>query len=59
MGEYLLYKKEQRFSLLLFGADNRGRTCMKSLSYGPEPYASANSAISAYLVLIVLLRVVR
>lgn len=22
--------------LLLFGADNRGRTCMKSLSYGPD-----------------------
>ena len=31
-----------------FGADNRSRTCMNVSSYGPEPYASANSAISAY-----------
>ena len=40
-------KAEAKFNLLQLGADNRGRTCMKSLSYGPEPYASANSAISA------------
>ena len=33
-----------------FGADKRTRTSMKLPSYGPEPYASANSAISALLV---------
>ena len=33
-----------------FGADKRTWTSMKLPSYGPEPYASANSAISALLV---------
>ena len=33
------------------GADDRTWTCMKLLSYGPEPYASANSATSANKVL--------
>ena len=31
-----------------YGADDRTWTCMKSLSHGPEPCASANSATSAY-----------
>ncbi len=39
-------------NLVDFGADNRNRTCMKSLSYGPEPYASTNSAISAIAYLV-------
>ena len=33
---------------LLLGAGNRTWTCMNLHSYGPEPYASANSAIPAY-----------
>ena len=33
-----------------FYADNRTWTCMKLLSHGPEPCASANSAISAYII---------
>ena len=33
-----------------FGAGNRTWTCMNLHSYGPEPYASANSAIPAYFV---------
>lgn len=34
------------------GAGNRTWTCMKLLSHGPEPCASANSAIPAYLILL-------
>ncbi len=41
-------KNRNKLYLFRFGADNRTWTCMKLLSYGPEPYASANSAISAY-----------
>ena len=38
------------FGFVLFGADNRNRTCMKLPSLEPESSASASSAISAYLV---------
>ena len=34
----------------IFGAGNRTWTCMKLLSHGPEPCASANSAIPAYYI---------
>ena len=40
-------KKSEYRKLYSLGADNRSRTCMNESSYGPEPYASANSAISA------------
>ena len=35
---------------LSIGAPDRNRTCTKSLSYGPEPYASASSATGAYIL---------
>ena len=43
-------KKALAKASVLFGADNRNRTCMREISLEPESSASASSATSAYSV---------